>query len=119
MRILNFVAILVTCSALFLGGCAHKSQNFYFGSYSEAERLYGKGEYEKAIAQYQAYREENPEGNLAVIAQYYVAKSYQALGKTDDARQNYNDIIQNHPDLVWANFSKTQLQELSETQPVS
>ncbi len=94
-------------------GCIRRSQNFYFGHYSDAERHYTKGEYDKAIEKYQAYRDENPEGNLAVIAQYYIAKSYQALGKTEDARVNYEEIKKSHPDLVWANFSETQLKELS------
>ena len=106
--------IIVLCLLFTLSSaaCGRKSQNFYFGNYSEAERLYGKGEYEKAIEKYQAYRDENPEGNLAVIAQYYMAKSYQALGKKDDARRHYQEIAQKHPDLVWANFSNTQLKEL-------
>ncbi|HTL47269.1 MAG TPA: tetratricopeptide repeat protein [Verrucomicrobiae bacterium] len=99
--------------------CAHKAQNFYFGNYSEAERLYSKGQYEKAIEKYQAYRDENPEGNLAVIAEYYMAKSYQALGKKDDARKYYQEIAQKHPDLVWANFSNTQLKELETAAPAA
>lgn len=109
-----FWLALLILPCLATGCMARKSQNFYFGNYSEAERLYGKGQYEKAIEKYQAYRDENPEGNLAVIAQYYIAKSYQALGKADEAKKQYHDIIQSHPDLVWANFSKTQLHELGE-----
>ncbi len=106
--------------ALLLVSCAHRSQNFYFGNYSEAERLYGKGQYEKAIEKYQAYRDENPQGNLAVIAEYYMAKSYEALGKKEEAKNHYQEIVKNHPDLVWANFSETQLKELSQkTQPSS
>lgn len=105
--------LLLALSLGFSTGCIRRSQNFYFGHYSDAERYYTKGEYEKAIEKYQAYRDENPEGNLAVIAQYYMAKSYQALGKTDEARAAYEQIKKEHPDLVWANFSETQLKELA------
>lgn len=106
--LLLLIPALVTSTA-----CVRRSQNFYFGHYSDAERHYTKGEYDKAIEKYQAYRDENPEGNLAVIAQYYMAKSYQALGKTEEARAHYEEIKTTHPDLVWANFSETQLKELS------
>lgn len=105
--------LLLVLSLGLSSGCVRRSQNFYFGHYSDAERHYTKGEYEKAIEKYQAYRDENPEGNLAVIAQYYMAKSYQALGKTDEARTAYEQIKKEHPDLVWANFSETQLKELA------
>ncbi len=87
-------------------------EQFYFGSYSEAEKFYNKGQYERAIEEYQKYIDENPEGNLAVISQYYIAKSHAALGNFDQARKIYETIIQQYPDLVWANFSRTQLKEL-------
>lgn len=109
------IKLLLLMLPLFVvsAGCLHRPQNFYFGHYSEAEKFYSKGDYEKAIANYQAYRDENPEGNLAVIAEYYMAKSYQALGKNDEARMHYEEIRKSHPDLVWANFSEAQLKELS------
>jgi TolA-binding protein len=88
-------------------------EHFYFGSYSDAEKLYNEGLYEEAIAQYQAYIDENPEGNLAVISRYYIARSHAALGHTDQARKIFSSIVEQHPDLVWANFSKTQLEELA------
>ena len=101
--------------SLLLVSCAHKKGNvdrFYFGPYSEAEKLYGKGDYEKAIVKYQAYIDENPEGNLAVISEYYIAKSHAALGHADQAKTIYQEIIEKHPDLVWAKFAETQLKEL-------
>lgn len=107
--------ILLLISGLVLSGCAPKrTENFYFGKYSEAEKLYNAGQYEKAIEKYQTYREENPEGNLAVMAQYYIAKSYQALGKTDEAKKIFEEIKKNYPELPWANFSETQLKEMNE-----
>ena len=104
---------LVLCFVLLTASCAFRStKSFYFGTYSEAEQFYSKGQYEKAIQKYQAYIDENPEGNLAVISQYYMAKSHAALGHSGEAKALYQQIAQKYPDLVWANFSKTQLKEL-------
>ncbi len=97
-------------------GCIHirNREAFYFGNYSEAEALFKKGEYDKAIQKYQAYIDENPEGNLAVISNYYIAKSHDALGHTDEAKQLYQQIVEKYPSLIWSNFSETRLKELSE-----
>ena len=111
--ILRQIAILVVTS-LILASCAgtRGPERFYFGNYSEAEKCYNKGEYEKAIEKYQAYIDENPDGNLAIISQYYLGKSQAALGRTEEAKAIYEEIIVGHPDLVWAKFAETQLQEL-------
>ena len=109
---------LVLCFLLLTASCAsHGSRNFYFGNYSEAEQFYNKSQYEKAIQKYQAYIDENPDGNLAVISRYYMAKSHAALGHTGEARELYQQIVQKYPDLVWANFAKTQLKELEGAAP--
>lgn len=108
--------ILIALISVTLSGCgtmAKKSQNFYFGNYSEAEQHFAKGEYKEAIEKYSAYRLENPDGNLAIIALYYMAKSYQATGQNEKAIEAYNIIVRDHPDVVWANFSNAQLKELS------
>ena len=99
--------------ALIVTSCARGPENFYFGEYSEAEALYNQGAYEKAIQKYQGYIDENPEGNLAVISLYYIAKSHAALGHSTEAERLFQKIITDYPDLVWANFSETQLKELS------
>lgn len=108
------LSIFFVFTLLTLSSCAGRRgpENFYFGNYSEAETLYNKGQYEKAIEKYQAYIDENPEGNLAVISRYYIAKSHAALGHKDQAKQIYESIVKDYPELVWANFAKTQLQEL-------
>ncbi|MFZ5802747.1 MAG: tetratricopeptide repeat protein [Candidatus Omnitrophota bacterium] len=100
--------------ALMLAGCATGKgpEHFYFGSYSEAEKLYNKGQYEPAIEEYQAYIEENPEGNLAVIAKFYIGKSHAALGHNEEAVSIFKDIVRKNPDLVWADFAKNQLAEI-------
>lgn len=96
----------------FLAGCHSTPEAFQFGAYSEAERLYAKEEYRKAIEKYEEYLGENPEGNLAVIAAYYMAKSYQALGQREPAAELYRKIVREHSKLVWAKFAKERLEEL-------
>lgn len=109
----RLLVILIILGAIgFSCARGEKPENFYFGTYSEAEQLYSRAEYEKAIQKYQAYIDENPEGNLAVISHYYIGKSYSALGRTEEARSIFERIIKDHPDLIWANFSETQLKEM-------
>ena len=97
---------------LAISGCAHNPESFYFGDYSDAEKLYSRGEYQKAINKYQEYLKDYPEGHLAVIAQYYIGKSYLELNEPDTARPIFEGIVAAYPDVVWAKFSETQLQEM-------
>ena len=106
----SIVGVLIM--ALMLASCAHRPERYYFGSYSEGERLYSKGDYKKAIAHYQAYINENPDGNLAVISHYYMGKSYLALGQPEEAKKIFERILEKYPDAVWANFAQNQLKEL-------
>lgn len=111
------LVIFLFMIGLGVSSCANKtSESFYFGNYSEAEALYNKGQYEKAIQKYQAYVDENPEGNLALISEYYIARSKAALGKTDEAKALFQKIVKEHQDTVWANFSETQLKDLEKAQ---
>lgn len=113
----KILVLILLISGLGLSSCAQKTgENFYFGSYSEAEALYNRGQYEKAIQKYQAYRDENPEGNLALISEYYTARSHAALGRTEEAKRIFQKIVSEHHDTVWANFSESQLKELEKGQ---
>lgn len=105
-----FVGLL--CTVILFNACVHRSDSFYFGSFSDAEQYFNKGEYEKAIGKYQEYVSENPKGNLSIISRYYVGKSFLALGEKDKARESFEEIVRDYPDQVWANFSKTQLDEI-------
>jgi TolA-binding protein len=107
-----YILFILAAAVGFSCARGEKPENFYFGTYSEAEQLYNRAEYEKAIQKYQAYIDENPEGNLAIISQYYIARSYSALGRTEEARSIFEKIIKDHPDVIWANFSETQLKEM-------
>ena len=112
------LAVILLIAGTALSSCAHQGtgENFYFGSYSEAEALYNRGQYEKAIQKYQAYIDENPEGNLALISQYYIARSHADLGRVEEAKRIFEKIVNEHRDTVWANFSESQLKELGKLQ---
>ncbi len=105
------VVVFIMISFIF-AACARNPERFYFGNYSQAEQYYKKGEYERAIQKYQLYIDENPEGNLAVISLYYIARSRQALGQIEEAQELYREIRSKHPNLVWGHFSEQQLKEI-------
>lgn len=106
-----FGSLFFSSLLLSLGGCQTKP-TFNFGAYSEAERLYEKKQYPKAIAKYEEYVRENPEGNMAVISYYSMAKSYEALSQTDQAREFYEKIVREYPEEIWSDFAKSRLKEL-------
>lgn len=106
---------LILASTLLFPSCVRRSEKFYFGNYSEAERHYNQGEYEKAIEKYQAYVSESPEGDMALISRYYMAKSHAALGQTAEAREIYRKILKESPQSMWAQFAKTQITELEKS----
>jgi len=97
--------------AILLTSCSH-FQETSFGPYSDAEKLYQSGKYEKAIEKYQEYLGTNPQGNMAAIAEYYTGKSYAALSKPEEAKVAFQRVIERYPDTSWADFSKTQLDNL-------
>ncbi len=99
-------------SFFILSGCLHMPTRHDFGSYSNAEKFYTEGKYDKAIDSYKKYIEEQPDGNLAIISQYYIAKSHVALNQKSEAKAEFEAIINKYPDLIWAELSKEQLKNL-------
>ena len=110
---LRFNGLTILVMLLLLTSC-RSAPSFNFGAYSEAERLYEKKEYQKAITKYEEHLREHPEGHLAVIARYYTAKSYEALGQWNEAGQIYRQIVKDEPKLIWANFARARLDELAQ-----
>ncbi len=107
--------LMLISFALLSSSCLRWRRNperFYFGNYSEAEALFNKGKYAEALAKYDAYVTENPEGNLAVIADYYRAKCHVTLGHKGEARALFSEIIKKHSETVWAKFAQSQLDDL-------
>jgi len=98
---------------LMLASCSFGSSQRAFGPYSEAETFYRQANYPKAIKKYQAYLALYPQGNLAAISEYYIAKSYLASGDKAKARENFERVIEKFPKTSWAAFAKEQLETLS------
>lgn len=97
---------------IFLSGCLRSPARHQFGDYSNAEKYFAEGKYEKAIDSYQKYVDRNEDGNLSIIARYYIGKSNVALQKPDVAKKSFTEIINQYPDLIWAELSKEQIENL-------
>ena len=100
---------------MMLASCAFRSSSRSFGPYSDAENFYKKGDYTKAIGKYQEYLSGHPQGNMAAIAAYYIAKSYAASGDMVKAREHFKRVIKQYPQTSWAEFSQEQLDMLQGT----
>gem|GEM_PF-699392 len=111
MKKIAFLMLLVFSTTGF-SSCAFRSAQRNFGPYSEAESFYKKGNYPEAIEKYQEYLAGHPQGNMAAISEYYIAKSYAASGDTVKAREAYERVVQLYPETSWAEFSKDQLDRL-------
>ena len=96
-----------------LASCTSSSSGHYFGTYSAAEQLYSKGKYEAAAKKYHQYLNEKPQGNMAAIAEYYMAKCYKKIGKTEEARTHFQQVMRDYPKTSWADFSKKQIEDLA------
>jgi TolA-binding protein len=106
------IFMILMISGLVFASCASISSKRSFGPYSDAEAFYKKGNYPKAIEKYQEYLAGHPQGNLAAIAQYYIAKSYLISGKPESARKGFEQVVAKFPRTSWAEFSKEQLEVL-------
>lgn len=111
MKKMRFFVVGVLLGVMF-ASCASHSRKHSYGPYSEAETFYNKGNYPKAIEKYQEYLAVNPQGTMAAIAEYYIAKSYVASGDTAKAREGFERVVTLYPQTSWADFSKEQLEML-------
>ncbi len=103
--------VLFLLFPILASSCANFQKSSY-GSYAEAEKAFSRGKYEKAIAGYRDYLEQNPGSSMAVIAEYYIGKSYAAMGMTGEAEKVYRDVIKKYPQSSWADFSQKRLDEI-------
>ena len=111
MKKIRLFAVWALLGRMF-ASCAHGSSLHSFGPYSEAETFYKEGNYPKAIEKYQEYLTANPQGNLAAIAEYYIAKSYLVSGDKTRARKSFERVVKQYPKTSWADFALEQIDML-------
>ena len=81
-------------------------------AFDEGESLFGKKEWGKAILSYQKYRDQSPKGKQFPEATYKMGVCFQELGKKDDARTFYEEVVAKFPGSGEAKRAKIRLKKL-------
>jgi len=71
-------------------------REFYVG-----HSYYKKSAYPAAIARFEGVVQDYPETPVAEKAMYYLALSYQGLGKSDKAKQSLKELLEKYPDTQY------------------
>lgn len=66
-------------------------------SWKEAEALFEKKEWTKSILAYQKYREQNVKGKNFPDATYKIGVSFHELGKKEEAKAFYEEVVRDYP----------------------
>lgn len=74
-----------------------KSKETEPSSWTDAEQLFNDKEWKKAILAYQKYRDENPKGKNFAEGTYKIGSSFQELGKKEEAKAFYEEVIEKFP----------------------
>ena len=104
--------VLILAVPFLIAACAHVRETDV-GHYSKAEKYYAQGKFGKAIEEYGAYLTKEPDGNMAIIAHYYIAKSHLELGHVAEAKAGFQNVIDQYPQSDWAQFAADRLKELA------
>lgn len=82
------------------------------GSFEQAEENFKKKNYQQAITEYQAYRENNPKGKNYAEATYKIGVSFQELGMKSEALPFFNEVIEKFPKSKSAEKAKIRLKQI-------
>ena len=77
----------------------------------EAKNLFEKESYESAISKFQKYRDENPKGSQYPEATFYIGQSFKNLKMPIEAEVFFKEIVNLHPQSLWASRAKKILKE--------
>lgn len=64
----------------------------------------------KAIETLEKAIKDNPKGENVDKQKYFIAQCYEKLGRTDESKKYYQDIVDNHKNSSYNNKAKTKLQ---------
>jgi predicted negative regulator of RcsB-dependent stress response len=77
-----------------------------------AQALFQEGRYAESQAQFEAYLKADPMGPLAAIGAFGVAVCNDALGKTNEAFQSYQEVVSRHAASAVASQAKLAMADL-------
>jgi ABC-type branched-subunit amino acid transport system substrate-binding protein/outer membrane protein assembly factor BamD (BamD/ComL family) len=77
--------------------------------FSKAEKLFQKKEYDNALELYNEYISNFPKGYLTAEALMKIGLIQTALGKNEDARKIYEQIVDRYPDSFFALTAKVEI----------
>ena len=77
--------------------------------YADAEKLFRAGDYDNALAQYQAYVAQFPHRPFSDDALMKIASIYAVRGRYQDARDQYQRVLDEYPDSVSAANAKVEI----------
>ncbi|MCK6599486.1 MAG: tetratricopeptide repeat protein [Bdellovibrionaceae bacterium] len=80
--------------------------------YQQADELFKKSEWKKAIISFQKYRDENPKGKFFLESTYKMAVSFQELGMKEEAAAFFKEVITTSSNSVEAKKAKQRLKSL-------
>jgi len=80
--------------------------------YSEGEALFSRKEFKKALVKFQSYREKNSKGQKAAEATYKIGVCLVELGLKKEAKEIYQETIENYPGTPSAKKAKFRLTQL-------
>lgn len=82
------------------------------GAFAEAETLFKNKEFKKAIVKYQTYRDKSPKGKDAAEATYKIGVCFSELGMKRDAKEFFQETLDNYPGSPSAKKAKYRLSNL-------
>lgn len=80
--------------------------------YLEAEKQFADKDWKRAIISYQTYRDNNPKGKQYADATYKIGVSFQELGKKDEAKVFYDEVVEKFPKSPTARKAQYRLKQL-------
>jgi len=71
-------------------------------SFMSGKVFFEKGDYEKAVSEFQKYRQKNPEGTHYLEATFYIGQAFKKLQMPIEAQIFFQEIVKTDSDSLWA-----------------
>ena len=82
--------------------------------YKGAKRYPSQDKLNKAIETLRKALASAPKGENAPMQRYFIAQCYEKLGRSADARKQYTQVAQDHPNTTWAKKATADLGRMTQ-----